>query len=1072
MRKLMKPIVMLLLCTAWGIGTARALPSGGVAGTQHTQQAGTCTGVVKDATGETIIGASVVVKGTSNGVITDIDGNFQLRNVKPGDVIQITYVGYEAYEAKWEGRPLNVILQESAELLDEVVVVGYGTQKKVNVTGAVSMVGEEAFKSRPVQNVTQALQGQIPGLTMTVGNQGGELGTDMSISIRGTGTVGSGSTAEPLVLIDGIEGDMNSLNPNDIASVSVLKDASASSIYGARGAFGVILITTKNGEAGKTRVNYTGNVRFNSPTRLPEMANSIDFAQYFNEGYANGNGGAQYFSDAAIENMRKWQAGEFTDPSTPEYYGTMVGSDNRYAAYGSSFANTDWFKEMFRSRVPSQEHNISISGGSDKITYMLSGNFLGQQGLLRHGEDTYKRYTLNGKFSVKAADWLTINYTSRWSREKTTAPTYIKQSGGNFYHNIARRWPTNPARTPNGWMPGMEIIELEEGGTWNDSEDNITNQLQFVFEPIKDFHITVDGNMRQYVDTYHYDILPIYANDADGEPYGVSWNGNTVGYSYVREYRMQQDYYAANIVLDYSKTINGHYFKVMGGFNGELYRQNYLYGTGQDLITGEVPELNLTQGTQYAWNGKNETAVAGFFGRVNYNWKERYMVEANLRYDGSSRFVGDKRWGLFPSFSAGWNIAREAFFEPLTDYVGTLKLRGSWGQLGNNNTDSWYPFFQTMSTGVKESAWLIDGTQQNVASMPSIVSDVLTWETIESWDVGLDFGLFGNRLTGSVEYYNRYTYDMVGPAPTLPAVLGADAPKVNNADMKSYGWELELSWRDRIKDFNYGIRLNISDNQDKILSYPNESGDLDTYRAGMMLGEIWGYTTVGIAQSQEEMDAHLATARPNFGSAWGVGDIMYADLNGDGEVSSGSNTIYDHGDLTIIGNSTPRYNFGLTLDGEWKGIDFSIFFQGVMKRDYWADQAYFWGAYGDEWQSTCFVEHLDYWSEDNPDAYYPKPYITGDGTLAQQNHQKQTHYLQNAAYIRLKNVQVGYSLPQKWLNKVGIGSCRVYVSADNLATWTGLSNIFDPEALSSVNGGTGKTYPLQRTVSVGVNLNF
>ena len=354
------------------------------------------------------------------------------------------------------------------------------------------------------------------------------------------------------------------------------------------------------------------------------------------------------------------------------------------------------------------------------------------------------------------------------------------------------------------------------------------------------------------------------------------------------------------------------------------------------------------------------------------------------------------------------------------------------------------------------------------------MNDVLTWETIESWDVGLDFALLDNRLSGSVEYYTRYTRDMVGPAPTLPAILGADAPRVNNADMKSYGWELDISWRDRIKDFNYGIRFNLADNQDKILTYPNESGDLSssTYRNGEMLGEIWGYTTVGIAQTQEEMDAHLANARPNFGSSWGAGDIMYADLDGDGEVTNGSNTEGDHGDLTIIGNSTPRYNFGLTLDGEWHGIDFSIFFQGVMKRDYWADQAYFWGAYGDEWQSTCFVEHLDYWSADNPGAYYPRPIMTSDGTLAQQNHQVQTRYLQNAAYMRLKNVQVGYTLPEKWMKKAGLSSCRIYVSADNLATITSLSKVFDPEALSSVNGGTGKTYPLQRTISIGVNLNF
>ena len=1059
--------MLLLLGGISSSGTAYAVPVIDTSGTNVVQQGSVCRGVVKDAAGETIIGASIVVEGTKNATVTDIDGKFELPNVSKGSTIVISYVGYESKKIVWNGRSLDVTLKDDTQLLDDVVVVGYGTQKKVNVTGAVSMVDSEVFKSRPVQNVTQALQGQIPGLTMSVGNTGGELGNEMSISIRGAGTVGSGSSATPLVLIDGMEGDMNALNPNDIESVSVLKDASASSIYGARGAFGVILVTTKSGQAGKTRVNYTGDVRFSSPTRLPDMANSIDFANYFNKAL-----GWNMFSNETIEKMKRWQAGEFTDPSTPEYYGTIVGTDNRYQAYGSAFANTDWFKEMFRSGVPSQEHNVSVSGGSEKLTYMISGNFLGQQGLLRHGDDRYNRYTLNGKISAKLTNWLTLNYTNRWSREDNYAPTYIKQSGGNFYHNIARRWPSNPARTPHGWMPGMEIIELETGGKWNDQQNNVTNQLQLIFEPIKDLHISLEGNMRRYSESQHYDILPIYAYDANGDSYGVSWNGRSIGESYVREFRRNEDYYSTNVVIDYSKTIKGHYFKIMGGFNSELYRRNDLYGSGYNLVTGEVPELNLTQANQNAWNSKQERAVAGFFGRINYNWKERYMVEANLRYDGSSRFVGDKRWGLFPSFSAGWNIAREKFFEPFTQSIGTLKLRGSWGQLGNNNTDNWYPFYQTLTTGVVNSKWVINGAQQNTAQLPAIVSDVLTWETVESWDVGLDFGLFNNRLTGSIEYYTRYTRDMVGPAPTLPAVLGADAPRVNNADMKSYGWELDISWRDRIKDFNYGIRFNLADNQDKILTYPNESGDLSTYRNGQMLNEIWGYTTVGIAQTQEEMDAHLANARPNFGSSWGAGDIMYADLNGDGEVTNGSNTIGDHGDLTIIGNSTPRYNFGLTLNGEWRGLDFSVFFQGVMKRDYWADQAYFWGAYGDEWQSTCFVEHLDYWSTDNPDAYYPRPIMTSDGALAQQNHQKQTRYLQSAAYMRLKNVQIGYTFPQKWMKKAGISSCRIYVSADNLATFTSLSKIFDPEALSSVNGGTGKTYPLQRTYSIGVNLNF
>lgn len=422
---------------------------------------------------------------------------------------------------------------------------------------------------------------------------------------------------------------------------------------------------------------------------------------------------------------------------------------------------------------------------------------------------------------------------------------------------------------------------------------------------------------------------------------------------------------------------------------------------------------------------------------------------------------------MFPSFSLGWNIAREEFFEPLNSVVGTLKLRGSWGQLGNNETDAWYPFFQTMPTGTTNSGWLLNGVRQNTAGTPGIVSSLLTWETVESWNVGVDFGLFNNRLTGSFDYYQRYTYDMVGPAPTLPGILGTSAPAINNADMKSYGWEMELSWRDRINEFNYGVRFTLADGQREVTKYPNESGDINTWYAGKLDGTIWGYTTVGIAQTQEEMDAHLANNKPNWGSKWGAGDVMYADLNGDGEVTSGSSTLGDHGDLTVIGNSYARYNFGLTLDGSWKGLDFSVFLQGVMKRDYWLSGPYFWGASGDEWQSACFTEHLDYWTPDNPDAYYPKPYFGG----ITKNQQVQTGYLQNAAYLRVKNVQIGYTLPKSWTQKASMESVRFYVSGDNLLTLTGISAIFDPETLGG-DWGPGKLYPLQRTISVGVNVNF
>ena len=899
---------------------------------------------------------------------------------------------------------------------------------------------------------------------MSVGNSGGSLDSSLSITIRGGGTIGAGSSGSPLVLIDGIEGDMNSVNPNDIENVSVLKDAASASIYGARAAFGVILITTKNGHAGKTRVNYSGNVRFSTAIQVPEMANSWDFANYFNAASING-GGSPIFDETALSNIQKYMNGEFTDPSTPEYYGTTVNPDNnRFKNYAGAFANTDWFAEFYRKNAPAHEHNVSISGGTDKLTYVLSGNFLDQQGLIRHGSDSFNRYTLNGKISAELASWAKMNFTTKWTREQYDRPTYLT---GLFFHNIARRWPTCFVKDPYGnWAADMEIIQLEEGGKQSEQKDLYTNQLQFVFEPIKDWHITIDGSMRQTTQSTQWAVLPIYGYDADNNPYLLSWNGGAAGYSEVQDYRYGEDYYSTNIYTDYSKTINGHYFKVMAGFNAELYKNNSLTGFGTDLVTPTVPELNATQDNQKAYNSKGEYAMAGFFGRINYNYKEKYILEANLRYDGSSRFIGDKRWGLFPSFSAGWNIAREEFFAPLNNIIGTLKLRGSWGQLGNNNTESYYPFYQSMPTGVESSGWLIGGAKQNVAGLPGIVSSLLTWETVQSWDAGFDFGMFNNRFTGSFSYYNRLTKDMVAAAPNLPGILGATPPNLNNADLKSYGWELELSWRDRIQDFNYGVRLTLDDNQEKITRYYNPTGNLGTYYDGRMVGEIWGYTTVGIAQSQEEMDKHLENNKPNWGTGWAAGDVMFADLNGDGIVSNGSNTLEDHGDITIIGNNKPRYKFGLTLDGAWKGIDFSVFFQGVLKRDYMLSGPYFWGASGGQWQSTCFTEHLDYWTPENTDAYYPRPDFSST-----KNQQTQTGYLQNAAYLRVKNAQIGYTLPKIWTKKAGMESVRIYVSGDNLLTFSDMISVFDPETLGG-DWGDGKLYPLQRTISVGINVNF
>ncbi len=580
MLKQFKSVSMMLFLMGASSGMAFAIPASGMNDMRVTQQNGTCTGVVKDGTGETVIGASVVVKGTTNGTITDFDGNFSLDGVKKGDVIQISFVGFVTQEVVWNGQPLNVTLKDDNQTLEEVVVVGYATQKKVNVTGAVGMVDSEVLQARPVQNVSQALQGAVPGLNLSVGNSGGSLDGRMNINIRGAGTIGEGSGSSPLVLIDGIEGDMNTVNPNDIESVSVLKDAASASIYGARASFGVILVTTKSGKSGKAKVNYSGNVRFSNAIGVPDVMDSYTFAQYFNRAN-DARGQGPIFSPQVVERIKAYQDGTLAAT-------TVDNGSGIWQKWANANGNTDWFSEFFKDWSPAHEHNISISGGTDKIQYIVSGSMLNQRGLIRHGKDSFQRYTFNSKISAEITDWLKMIVSNKWTREDFERPSYLT---GNFFHNLARKWPIHPAYDPNGFpMDEGEIAQMEDGGIQNSQKDFNTNQIQFIFEPIKDWHITVDGSMRSTNHFQHWEVLPVYYHNVAGEPVLTTWDmgyGNyAAGASRVNEYGWKENYYTTNMYTDYSKTFNsGHYFKVMAGFNAELYKQRNLSAQKDELIT-------------------------------------------------------------------------------------------------------------------------------------------------------------------------------------------------------------------------------------------------------------------------------------------------------------------------------------------------------------------------------------------------------------------------------------------------------------------------------------------------------
>ncbi len=1040
-------------------------------------QSVTIEGVLKDAQGP-IPAASIAVKGTTNGTRSDVNGAYSLK-ADANATLVISIVGYKTRTVSVaDYKPntgsvyrIDLSLESDLNSLNDVVVVGFGKQKRVNLTGAVSTVTAKDLANRPVQNVTQALQGLIPGLNITQSN--GSLESSPSINIRGTGSIGGNTNTDPLILIDNMAGDLNSLNPQDVESISVLKDASASSIYGSRAAFGVILITTKRGKLGNIQVNYNNSFRITTPVVRPEMLDSYSFALYFND--ANINGGSTAFFDAdRLKRIKDYQDGKITASIIPNPSNKNFWADGY--AYGND--NVDWYKAIYKDHSFAQEHNMSITGGNEKTSYYISGNYLTQAGLMRYNPDGYNRYGVTAKINNKISQYLDLNYSMRFSREELKRPSFMTDG---LYNDLARQgWPVLPLKDPNGYLfsSPSPALGLDQGGQDRTTKDWNYHQLQLVLQPIKGWRTTAEVNYRIRNDFRHYDVQQLYNHDVAGNAYVYSNSSS------VYEYAFKENYFNANIYSEYSKSIQKNNFKILLGYQTEMTKYRDLSGSRQGVIIAAQPVLNLTSGLDA--NGKvvapslngqyQQWATAGFFGRLNYDYDGKYLLEANLRTDASSRFRSDKRWGVFPSVSAGWNIAREDFFQGLNKTVNTFKFRGSYGSLGNQNTRDWYPTYLTIPYGAANGSWLVGGQQPSTAGAPSLISTTLTWETVKTYDAGLDFGFFNNRLTGSFDYFIRKTLDMLGPAQLLPATLGVTPPATNNTDLKSAGYELEIGWNDRLKNgLGYNVKLLFSDNQVTVTRYPNPAGNLNNYRVGQKLGEIWGYTTVGIAKTQAEMDAHLATlsnGQSIVGAQWGAGDIMYADYNKDGKFDNGSSTEANPGDRHIIGNSTARYRVGFDVGADYKGFDFRAFFQGVLKRDYFTDSYLFWGATDVIWWSSGLKQHLDYFRNDpssplgvNTDSYYARPTF---GT--KKNQQVQTRYVQNAAYLRLKNIQLGYTIPNMLTKRIGLSKLRVFASGENLVTWTKLAKMFDPEMLDY--NWVGNPYPLSKVVSFGLSATF
>lgn len=1032
---------------------------------------------------EPVIGASVLIEGTTNGTITDVDGHFMLSNVPAKGNLVISYIGYATQTLPINGKTnFSIALVEDTETLDEVVVVGYGVQKKVNLTGSVSAVKGDALERRPVADATQSLQGMVPGLLVSNSNTGRPGGSG-SLTLRGQGNLDN--NANPYILVDGVEMSLSDVNPNDIENISVLKDAAACAIYGARAAYGVILVTTKKGEEGKMRVNYQGTVGWSAPTVLPDMVDSYQFAKYWNAGCVNA-GSPRLYSDEKLALLQQY----IQDPGSVDPWFELPANANMNPAFENSesgVGNTNYFDLHYKDWAFKQNHNLSLSGGGKLAQYYISGGYYSEDGILRYADMDYSRYNFTANITSQITKWLKLKVNTKFMHSDQDTPFGDGGLSEGFYHSLARFRPTVSPIDPNGHFTELTMIPYLQSGTYTNTQRdrlNITTGLEF--QPVKNWFIFLDYTYKlMNVEYEALNVAPlIYGADGVSTSKGVRDElGVSPDGKFTRSYGRTR-YQTINLYTNYLFTLaDKHNFTLMAGYQEEDSDYSYMKNAITGLYSTTNPNVGMGTGDKTVVDTRNGWATRGFFGRINYDYDGRYLLELNGRYDGSSRFASGHRWGFFPSVSVGWNISREAFMSSLTDVVSNLKLRASYGLLGNQAGAALYTFAATMELNNNLGNYIFADGRNIFTKSPLVVNPATTWEKVESKNIGLDFGFFGNALTGSFDVFQRDTKDMLGPGTDFPDFFGAIAPQTNNARMRNRGWELSLNYRGKIgKDIQYSIGGMLSDAVSEVTEYANETNTdpKEQWYTGKKVGEIWGYRADGLIQTQEEADAYNEKYDLSFisGKPWTPGDVKYRDLNGDKKINNGKNQLGDMGDMTVIGNTTPRYQYTINGSISWKGLSLSMMFQGVAKRDWNPGTApYFWGS-GAYAQVTVFKEHLDYWSESNPNAYYPKPYIhTAGGVTPFRNKTMTTsdRYIQSGAYCRLKNVTLSYDLPAAWVNKVGLDKVQVFFSGENLLTFTPLKGMFDPEAIftgNSYQSEGGKNYPMNRVLSFGVIVNL
>lgn len=1043
------------------------------------------TGTVRDSRGQPLPGVTVLVKGTTTGTVTNMDGTFQLMIPANAEIIEFSFIGMRKQEMPVAGRSLfDVTMQEETIGVDEVVVVGYGTQKKANLTGAVDQVTSEVFEGRSMSNINQGLKGVVPNLNIKL--MDGKPTQAPQFNIRGTTSIGQGGNA--LVLIDGVEGDPSLINPNDIASISILKDAASAAIYGARGTFGVILITTKDPTQGRTSVTYSTNYSVKNPVVVPDLvSDGYTWAKMFAESFINRENSMPQnvnktlkFSQAYLDmwEERKGKTGlpeVEINPTTGEYM---------------YFASTDWYKELYKDYTSSNEHNITISGSTDKTSLLITGRYYKQDGLFRYNTDDFNVMNIRSKGSIQLFPWLRIDNNTDYSDMFYHNPSNVGEGSG-IWRNIADEGhPLAPMFNPDGTLTMSAVYTVGDfwyGKNGYDTKRKIFRNTTGFNADFFNKKINLKGDLTLQNTNFNEKRrqVPVpYSN----KPGVIAYVGTTT--NDLRDINAETQYIATNLYANFEDTFNdAHYVKLLVGYNYEESTYKRYMAQRNGLIFEDAYDMNLALGQSITVQGGHEKwAILGGFSRLNYSYKDRYLFEINARYDGSSKFPENERYGFFPSYSVGWRVSNESFWNVPDNLISDLKLRASYGSLGNGNISS-YVYQEQFS--ISQSGIILGGVRPQQTRNPSVLPAGLTWETATTQNAGIDLSMLNGRLYFVADAYMRKTTDMFTIGMTLPAVFGATAPKGNYADLETTGWEAALTWRDKFnlksKPFNYDVKLTLADNKSVITKYNNPDKLLSDYYEGMVVGEIWGFVTDGYFTSQEDI-ANSAKQSPTFkttaNGTWFPGDVKFKDLDPDGFINYGTDRVDDPGDRKIIGNNSPRYMYGINLGADWNSFSFSVFFQGVGKQDWYPryESNLFWGQYTRPYGDIPKSQLGNIWSEENPNAYWPR-YVSriannADGPLRA----AQTKYLQNVAYVRMKNVQLGYDLPKNLISKISASNARIYVSAENIWTYSPLYKIsknFDVEnavasdqLFTSSNAGDAYNYPMMKSVTLGLSITF